>query len=465
MRTTNTASSRLTTASTTASSPLSLVDQIDPPVYSLRINRRKKTCEDIPEYHIPASRYYKAVISQSGDTWDMLSDYTDCELIGRGSYGEVVRAVHSESSSRVAIKRVEILEDGESSDWENGLRLLREIHFLKEMTHPNLAKLISVFPNNPGTHTVLLPDTIFIVTEYFSSGCLNGYNPQNLSEIISIQSQIMCGLDYLHKHNILHRDIKRENIFVRSGSTPGSVNVVIGDFGLARSVSYKMTSEVVTKPYRCPLLVLGETTYGPEIDVYASGIVLAEMLIGKLNNTLLPIRKMGVKNFLRYQLHLAGVTDIQQVGDHVLSLAECMHLDLEELVYGNDYDDQVVCEWSRQSWANISRGMYGEIPSELQTLLRRMIAIDPTVRPKVTEVIDVLRQTSCRRVTRSSRLSSIVSCPNASESFDAQIAPLGSDDLRAKAVKKSIADLIAKIHSTHTSPQTVHKRRRGCLGN
>ena len=89
--------------------------------------------------------------------------------------------------------------------------------------------------------------------------------------------QLVCGVDFLHSHRIVHRDIKPQNILV---TTNGKVK--LADFGLARIYDFNslLTTTVVTLWYRAPEVLLG-TTYATPVDLWAVGCVLAELLTGK----------------------------------------------------------------------------------------------------------------------------------------------------------------------------------------
>lgn len=426
-------------------------------MHTLRVSRGTRKSDDITE------RYYRAMVSASSVPWDMLTEYTECELVGKGSYGDVCRAQRSHHQQSVfAIKRVEILEDDVDSDWENGLRLLREIHFLRTLAHPNLSKLVDLFPNKD-YHDNPRPDflkTIYVVTDYCSAGSLNGYCPISFSDILSIHNQILSALDYLHSCNILHRDIKRENIFIRKTSQR-KTHAILGDFGLSRTrIDSKMTSEVVTKPYRCPSLILGETLYGGEIDIYATGIVLAEMLFGKPNSTLLPNRKMGPKNFLKYQYALCRGSGISvpseqsPFGERLELLASQMHVDLANIIespFSTDYDDQVVQEWSRIVWEKIET--VAGIDDGTISILKSMIAMNPKNRPTVAELV---RRTSKPHVLSSKRFDDF---PRCSESFDEEISVLESDSDRAFSVKERIAAIVGEYQEIPETPQRRYSLR------
>ena len=88
--------------------------------------------------------------------------------------------------------------------------------------------------------------------------------------------QTLLGLEYLHKHWILHRDIKPNNLLINREGV-----LKIGDFGLAKvygSPNRIYTHIVVTRWYRAPELLFGARIYGPGVDVWAVGCVLAEIL-------------------------------------------------------------------------------------------------------------------------------------------------------------------------------------------
>ncbi|XP_076039603.1 cyclin-dependent kinase 7-like [Oratosquilla oratoria] len=89
--------------------------------------------------------------------------------------------------------------------------------------------------------------------------------------------QTLRGLEYLHLHWILHRDLKPNNLLVNSDGI-----LKIGDFGLARffgSPNRAYSHQVVTRWYRAPELLFGSRSYGVGVDMWAVGCILAEMLV------------------------------------------------------------------------------------------------------------------------------------------------------------------------------------------
>lgn len=92
--------------------------------------------------------------------------------------------------------------------------------------------------------------------------------------------QLLSGLDYCHRHGILHRDIKGSNLLIDKNGI-----LKIADFGLASFFSphcrVRMTSHVVTLWYRPLELILGATHYGVGVDLWSVGCILGELYYGR----------------------------------------------------------------------------------------------------------------------------------------------------------------------------------------
>lgn len=120
----------------------------------------------------------------------------------------------------------------------------------------------------------------FMVFEYLShdlTGLLNhpsfALTPAHKKHLAK---QLFEGLDYLHRRGVLHRDIKAANILI---SKTGELK--LADFGLARFYQKRQkqdyTNRVITIWYRSPELLLGETQYGPAVDIWSAACVLVEI--------------------------------------------------------------------------------------------------------------------------------------------------------------------------------------------
>ncbi len=193
-----------------------------------------------------------------------LPGYTIKRAIDRGGFGEVYYAL-SDSGKEVALKLLQRNTDVE----------LRGIAECLNLKHPNLLSLFDVRTDEEGSH--------WLVMEYISGKSLEltlEGHPQGLppAEVENWFTQMCAGVNYLHERGVVHRDLKPANIF-REGPI-----VKIGDVGLAKSITPSrrsiQTESVGTVYYMAPEVAKGK--YGSEIDVYSLGVMLFEMLTGRL---------------------------------------------------------------------------------------------------------------------------------------------------------------------------------------
>ncbi|NWX88990.1 CDKL1 protein, partial [Nothoprocta ornata] len=195
--------------------------------------------------------------------------YEKLGKVGEGSYGVVFKCRNKDTGQVVAIKK--FLE----SEEDPVIRkiALREIRMLKQLKHPNLVNLLEVFRRKRKLH---------LVFEYCEHTVLHELDkhpwgvPEHL--VRSITWQILQAVNFCHKHNCIHRDVKPENILITKHSV-----IKLCDFGFARILtgpSDYYTDYVATRWYRSPELLVGDTQYGPPVDVWAIGCVFAELLSG-----------------------------------------------------------------------------------------------------------------------------------------------------------------------------------------
>ncbi|KAL3310166.1 Cyclin-dependent kinase-like 3, partial [Cichlidogyrus casuarinus] len=199
-----------------------------------------------------------------------MEKYDNLGLVGEGSYGMVNKARHKETGQLVAIKKFIESED----DKMVRKIAMREIKMLKQLRHENLVNLIEVFRRKK---------RVYLVFEFVDHTVLDDLEryPQGLDEHTAkrIIFQVLRGVDFCHSHNIIHRDVKPENILV---SKSGIVKLC--DFGFARAIAgagETYTDYVATRWYRSPELLVGDTKYGQAVDIWAVGCVASEMLTGE----------------------------------------------------------------------------------------------------------------------------------------------------------------------------------------
>jgi Protein kinase domain len=193
-----------------------------------------------------------------------LEGYTIKRGVGRGGFGEVYFAT-SDAGKEVALKLIRRNLEVE----------LRGVTQCLNLKHPNLIALYDIRTDDAGDQWVIM--------EYVSGESLEDVIDRNpsgmpLAEALWWMRGICGGVAYLHDHGIVHRDLKPGNIFYDEGT------IKIGDYGLAKFISCSrrsgQTESVGTVHYMAPEIANGR--YGREIDTYALGIILFEMLTGRV---------------------------------------------------------------------------------------------------------------------------------------------------------------------------------------
>ncbi|KAJ0179966.1 hypothetical protein K1T71_004557 [Dendrolimus kikuchii] len=193
------------------------------------------------------------------------------KTIGKGSYGNVYLCENSDKMLTI-VKDIELNIKIQDHNQE----IANEIKILSTMNHPNVIRFYQCYYTKK---------YVMISMEYATSGNLAEFMYHRCPKLIKQQeilfyfSQVLLGVNYIHNLNIIHRDLKAENILLTGKH---GILVKIADFGVSKMLaSAKKTSTVIGTPYYlAPELCEGQP-YDTKSDVWALGCLLYEMCTHK----------------------------------------------------------------------------------------------------------------------------------------------------------------------------------------
>ncbi len=208
------------------------------------------------------------------DNFPKIPGYKIKKILGEGGMSIVYLAIQEKLKRKVAVK---VMHPHRMKDNQTPRRFLKEAETAAKLNHTNIVSIIDFGEAN---------HIYYLAMEYLRSSLaskikLAPKKKLSPSEALNVTGQVADALDYAHSQGIIHRDIKSENILFRRNGTP-----VVVDFGIARTINSttRLTRTGVsigTIHYMSPEQCRAEVLDGRS-DLYSLGIVLYEMLTGRL---------------------------------------------------------------------------------------------------------------------------------------------------------------------------------------
>ena len=209
-----------------------------------------------------------------------IGKYSLMKVIGTGGFAEVYLAINTKTKEKVAIKIIKrkITEDSFLIQYiENELRMITRFD------HPNIVKVQDI---------IYTPEEILIIMEYLPNGDLQSFvdtkTRTGQTDQIRIATEILEGINYLHKRGIAHRDIKPANIMFDEKMHPKII-----DFGFCREKSALLNTCCGTQPLMAPEIVMGKTYDGLKADIWSYGVTIHIMAM-----LALPFEFQGYSQFI-----------------------------------------------------------------------------------------------------------------------------------------------------------------------
>jgi serine/threonine protein kinase len=198
-------------------------------------------------------------------------DFEFGDRLGEGNYAIVFRATDNETGAVVAIKSIVKEKLIRSSQGAN--ILVNEIHCMRCLDHKNIIKLHRVYEED---------EKVFLILEYVEGGDL--FNKIIAAEHFTerycavVARKLLSALVYMHDQNIIHRDLKLENIMMTSIDEESDVK--IADFGFAAEMTPENMSIFCGSPGYVAPEILKKLPYDAKVDVYGVGIIIYIVLSG-----------------------------------------------------------------------------------------------------------------------------------------------------------------------------------------
>ncbi|XP_070983647.1 MAP/microtubule affinity-regulating kinase 4-like isoform X2 [Oncorhynchus clarkii lewisi] len=260
-------------------------------------------------------------IASCSDEQPHIGNYRLLKTIGKGNFAKVKLARHILTGKEVAIKII----DKNQLNPTSLQKLFREVRIMKGLNHPNIVQLFEVIETE---------NTLYLIMEYASGGevfdYLVSHGRMKEKEARAKFRQIVSAVHYCHLKNIVHRDLKAENLLLDADS-----NIKIADFGFSNefTMGNKLDTFCGSPPYAAPELFQGKKYDGPEVDIWSLGVILYTLVSGSLpfdGQNLKELRERVLRGKYRVPFYMS--TDCEGILRRFLVLNPTKRCTLEQIM-------------------------------------------------------------------------------------------------------------------------------------
>uniref|UniRef100_A0AAQ5Y0P0 non-specific serine/threonine protein kinase n=1 Tax=Amphiprion ocellaris TaxID=80972 RepID=A0AAQ5Y0P0_AMPOC len=253
-------------------------------------------------------------IALCSDEQPHIGNYRLLKTIGKGNFAKVKLARHILTGREVSSKTL-----------KEQKQLFREVRIMKTLNHPNIVQLFEVIETEK---------TLYLIMEYASGGevfdYLVAHGRMKEKEARAKFRQIVSAVHYCHQKNIVHRDLKAENLLLDADS-----NIKIADFGFSNEFTEgsKLDTFCGSPPYAAPELFQGKKYDGPEVDIWSLGVILYTLVSGSLpfdGQNLKELRERVLRGKYRVPFYMS--TDCEGILRRFLVLNPAKRCSLEQIM-------------------------------------------------------------------------------------------------------------------------------------